>query len=462
MATIIPYKNKDGNITAYRIQVSKINEFTGKKQRLGMTWKIPETYKSEKAIQKALDKVAGKFEAESLGEIKSADRRLSFCELAAHYIDEAILAGNKVKSVEFYNSLMPRINENFGILKAVDISPTILNNFYKKLMTEDVRKDKKATAKPELNKAKTSTHKELGALSGLNHNTVRLACQGKNISLQSAERISKALNRKTEELFDIIPLGSGKGLSAKTINHYHTFIHAVLEKGRREGIVNQNSADLSTPPKIERKEAEFFEIEEIIAIREALETQPLKYKVALFLLIDTGCRRGELVGIRWKSVDFDKNTIEICNNIQWNKEKGLFATTPKSNEIRSLSIAQEVIEVLKEYKQQQDGFQKILEDCSYNKEGYLFIQENGSVMNPSTINHWMNRFSKQYGLPHMHPHKFRHSQASILYASGIDIVTTSKRLGHKQVSTTQNIYAHLLKESDKKASDAIANALYRK
>lgn len=102
----------------------------------------------------------------------------------------------------------------------------------------------------------------------------------------------------------------------------------------------------------------------------------------------------------------------------------------------------------------------MLGDSDYNKDGYLFIQENGTVMHPSTLNHWVKGFETRHNLPHVYPHKFRHSQAIILYASNVDIVTISKRLGHKQVSTTQNIYAHLMKGSDRKASDAIADALY--
>lgn len=97
----------------------------------------------------------------------------------------------------------------------------------------------------------------------------------------------------------------------------------------------------------------------------------------------------------------------------------------------------------------------------YNPEDYLFVQEDtGNVMSPNTLNQWMIRFSKKVGL-HIHPHKFRHSQASILFAAGVDVVTVSKRLGHSQVSTTQNIYAHILEKSDKAASDAISQLIFK-
>lgn len=76
--------------------------------------------------------------------------------------------------------------------------------------------------------------------------------------------------------------------------------------------------------------------------------------------------------------------------------------------------------------------------------GYCFTREDGEPMHPDSITSWLSKFSKKYGLPHINPHKFRHTQASILINEGVDIVTVAKRLGHKQVTTTENIYAHAL------------------
>ncbi|MDD3138986.1 MAG: tyrosine-type recombinase/integrase [Lachnospiraceae bacterium] len=73
----------------------------------------------------------------------------------------------------------------------------------------------------------------------------------------------------------------------------------------------------------------------------------------------------------------------------------------------------------------------------------------------------MNKFTERYNLPPIHPHKFRHSQASILIAMGSDIITVAERLGHKDRSTTLDKYGHLLNNQDRKASNTIANTLYR-
>ena len=82
-------------------------------------------------------------------------------------------------------------------------------------------------------------------------------------------------------------------------------------------------------------------------------------------------------------------------------------------------------------------------------------------MAPDTLSGYLTRFEKKYDLPHIHAHKFRHSMASVLYFSGADPVSISKRLGHAQVSTTQNIYSHLIEQADTQSAERIADAIFR-
>lgn len=92
---------------------------------------------------------------------------------------------------------------------------------------------------------------------------------------------------------------------------------------------------------------------------------------------------------------------------------------------------------------------------------YVFTGEYGGPMAPDTLSGYLQRFEKKYNLPHIHAHKFRHSMASILYFSGADPVSISKRLGHAQVSTTQDMYAHLIRQADTQSAERIANAIFR-
>ena len=93
---------------------------------------------------------------------------------------------------------------------------------------------------------------------------------------------------------------------------------------------------------------------------------------------------------------------------------------------------------------------------------YLFVQNDGKPMNPDTISAWVSAFSVRRGLPHINPHAFRHTVASVLINNGQDIVTVSRRLGHSRTSTTLDIYSHLIAEADADASECIANSLLRR
>lgn len=77
-------------------------------------------------------------------------------------------------------------------------------------------------------------------------------------------------------------------------------------------------------------------------------------------------------------------------------------------------------------------------------------------MHPDSVTDWPSKFSKRHGLPHINPHAFRHTVASVLFFNSVDGVSISKRLGHAQVSTTANIYAHVMEEADQKNADILA------
>ncbi len=92
----------------------------------------------------------------------------------------------------------------------------------------------------------------------------------------------------------------------------------------------------------------------------------------------------------------------------------------------------------------------------------MFTRDDGQPMNPSSITSWLDEFSKRHGLPHINPHAFRHTVASVLIANGLDIVTVSKQLGHTKVSTTDDYYAHIIEEEKSKASECIADVMLKK
>ena len=398
LATIIPYKDKQGNIVSYQIQVYKGRDAEGRKLKpYTMSWKAPEGWK-DSSIERELNKVAAQFEIDCKEGLVSTKRK-TFSQYA-EYVMQLKERDNKHRTVQRYKQLLVRINEEIGHLKLTDITGEHLNRMY-----------------------------------------MKWSQKGEN----------KAIRKDKKE----------RGLSSQTIVHHHRLVHLIFAQALKEGLVRFNIADTATPPRVEKKEAEFFELEEVLAIREALSRQPLKWQAITELLISTGARRGEILGLQWNDIDFKNNRINIENNLQYTPERGIYLEdTTKNYENRTLSVAPELMNVLKAHRKEQLE-QKVKSGTYWTDTGFCFTQDNGQPMNPDSINKWLREFAKENNLPSIHPHKFRHTQASLLYASGENPVVISKRLGHKQVSTTQNIYAHLMKDGDQQASEKIANLLYR-
>lgn len=255
---------------------------------------------------------------------------------------------------------------------------------------------------------------------------------------------------------------TGKGLSAKTILEHHRLIRVTLEQAMKEGLVPFNVADRVTLPKVERKEVNYFQPEQVEAIREALEEAPLKWKVLTHLFLITGARRGEIVGLKWPAVDFAHNKIHICNTVLYAADIGIYEDSPKNaTSNRYVTLPEETIQLLRHYKAWQAEERMRLGNY-YQDQGYLFAQDNGGPMHPDSVTDWMDKFSKRHGLPHINPHAFRHTMASMLYYNGVDSVSISKRLGHAQVSTTANIYSHVIETADQRNADILSEIFLRK
>lgn len=250
---------------------------------------------------------------------------------------------------------------------------------------------------------------------------------------------------------------TGGQLSSKTVVEHHRLISTVLEQAVREGLIPFNVASRSTPPKIKKKEVNYFQPEEIQNIRIAAENEPLKWKTLLHIFLITGARRGEILGLKWSNVDFENNMLYICNSILYSSDIGIYEDTPKTETSkRYIVIPEETTKLLKQYKREQ-ATEQLRHGIPHSGSSFVFCQYDGEPMHPDSVSRYMTKFSKKYGLPHINPHAFRHTMASLLYYNGADSVSISKRLGHAQVSTTANIYAHIISDADKKNAEILAD-----
>ena len=459
MANIKRIEGKTG--VSYKITVTRGRDSSGKQIRHYKTW-VPPVGMSEKRAEKEALRLAVQFE-EEIAQGFQLDNRQTFTEYANYVIALKEANGAKHNTIRAYLHALVRTSAAIGNLKLTDIRPQHLNNFYRALQAPDAyTSEAKAYGKGNLRgklKSAGLSQESLAERAGVSHTTVTLARRGEAITLQKAQAIAAALNERTEDLFQVTKVQ--KPLSNKTILEYHRFIHTVLDQAEKEMLVPYNAAAKASPPSVTHKQPNYFQPEQIYAILDALEDEPIKWKTFTHLLIVTGCRRGEIAGLQWGKVDFDKARITIDTNLLYSKERGVYATTTKTGTRRFINLPAESMELLRKYRRWQTEL-RLMSGDRWIDTGYIFTQDNGEPMNPSSITAWLSKFSKRHGLQHVNPHAFRHSVASILISAGTDIVTVSKQLGHSQVSTTGDIYSHVIEEAKAQATECIADIMLRR
>ena len=195
-----------------------------------------------------------------------------------------------------------------------------------------------------------------------------------------------------------------------------------------------------------------YTADEVRTIIGCIAKEPLQWRTYMMLLIDTGCRRGEACGLRWRSIDFRAGTITIENNLLYTGEKGVFDDTPKTNaSVRTIDLSAEVLDLLKQLR---------MEQASKAISQYVFTQKGSSEpMHPTSPTRYFKKFGKKYGIADFHPHKLRHTFASIAITNNADIASVSEKLGHANKAITLRMYTHADAESIKRAGDIFRDAL---
>lgn len=252
---------------------------------------------------------------------------------------------------------------------------------------------------------------------------------------------------------------NGKPLSPKTVRHVLSLVSDIFAYAVRMGIARENPCVRVVLPKLVRKEKKIYTVEETVRLMELLRKEPVKYRAFFYLLIYSGCRRGELLGLEWRDVDFANCLISIRRTSCYTPDRGTYTDTTKTEQSkRTLKLPQEVMDILCELREFQLRQADIFGD-KWVESGRLFTKENGEPQHPNTSYHWLEKFCARNGLPFYGLHSFRHLFASLLVGNGVDIVTVSGVLGHSAVSTTSNIYCHMLEDARVRASDTVASAL---
>ena len=190
---------------------------------------------------------------------------------------------------------------------------------------------------------------------------------------------------------------------------------------------------------------------ELKYILDCLEMEPLKWRCFVWLLCDTGIRRGECCGLQWKDIDFQNETITIARGLNYTPGKGVYEDTPKNSQQRTIDLSPRVLALLQQWRAEQAG------NCI---SVWVFNQDHSSEpMHPQTPTRYLKKFSERYNVSGLHPHKLRHSFASVAITHGADIASVSEKLGHSDKAVTLRMYTHADAASIKQAGDIFRKAL---
>ena len=211
-------------------------------------------------------------------------------------------------------------------------------------------------------------------------------------------------------------------------------------------------------PKDEKEKPKAFNEEQLQYILQCAAQEPFERQAMLIFMLDTGCRRGEVAGMKWKNIDLNTGELTVCVNREYTPEDGVYETTPKSGKGRKIFLTEYALGVMKRLKREQA--ERLFRRGTHTE--YCFCNRSGEALSPYAIESRFRRFKTKYQIPNFHPHALRHTMATISIANGADIVSVSKKLGHANPSITLNVYSHANEEAQKRATELYGNAIYRK
>lgn len=248
-------------------------------------------------------------------------------------------------------------------------------------------------------------------------------------------------------------------LSQATIRRKLTVLQSILKQAVKLDIISTNPANAEklTLQKVVSPKIEIFSKQEAAQMLECLEKEDLQFQVLVQLAIMTGCRCGELVGLKFSDFDYNRNKVTIERSAYKLPGEPIKTKPPKDYEIRTITVNQHCIDLvllLKAVKSEQ----AIELGTAWSDGDWLFTQWNGEIMNPQTPTKQFSKFLAKNGLKHRKFHALRHTSATLLLYGGVNLKQVQERLGHGDISTT-NKYLHCIAEADEAAANVLQDML---
>ena len=276
-----------------------------------------------------------------------------------------------------------------------------------------------------------------------------------SIDAEAVKRYIKFLNTEATSK-------NGEPLAPTTIQHHFGTLRNIMQYARRFHYIQFDPCqDLSQKEKPHRgkKKVDFLPPAQAQRFIQCVADEPLYWQCLLNVLITTGLRRGEAVGLQWGDIDSDKLTISISRNVSIDKdspEKYHIGDT-KTGEDRVVPISLRLYTLLMSFKREQESKYQ----AALMPSAFIFCSDANpyAPLYPTTVTRHVSKFIKRHNLPNVSPHDLRHTAATLALESGADLKQVQELLGHKDASTTMQFYAGVTDEAKRRTVEGIESII---
>ena len=444
---------------SYKITVSCGYDLNGKQIRRRMTWK-PEDGMTARQIKKELDRQAVLFE-EKCRNGQVLDGNIKFAEFAEKWFADYAEKQLRPTTVAGYRWSLKRTLPAIGHIRLDKLQPHHLMEFYNNLSESGVREDTRYCSAVDfkaLLKKRGMTKRALAEQAGVSVYVLDSVTRGANISAASAHKVVSALQLPLDKVFQ--PAREKDTLAVSTVLHHHRLISSMLSTAVKWQLIFSNPCSRVVLPKNKHKEAVYLDEEQAADLLAALDKESMQHQVIVKLLLFTGMRRGELCGLEWKDIDFERAVITVRRSSLYLPGKGVFEDETKNETSeRYMKVSADVVTMLKAWRAEQSK-QRLRMGDQWQTSDRLFTAWDGAPIRPDVITAWFHKFVTKNGLPPIHIHSLRHTNATLLIAAGTNLTTVAARLGHANSTTTSKIYAHAIKSADQAAAEVLQDILH--